>query len=298
MGEAIDYEQMLDELVATGYEGTELGDWGYMPTDAGRLRAELAERGLALLGAFVPVALKEAAAHAAGESHALRVARLLAEVGGTRSASLAAESHRPPFLVLADDSGTEPVRTQNAGRITPAHALSREEWQLFTEGAARIARAVRTQTGLDTVFHHHCAGYVETPDEIATLLDQTDPALLGLVFDTGHYLYGSGTSNPKAVMEGLERFADRTWHIHFKDLDPVVAARARLEGWDYFQAIRHGLFCELGQGVVDCPAVLAWLQARGYDGWIVVEQDVLPGMGTPKESALRNREYLETVMNL
>jgi inosose dehydratase len=30
-------------------------------------------------------------------------------------------------------------------------------------------------------------------------------------------------------------------------------------------------------------------------GWIVVEQDVLPGMGTPKESAQRNREYLKSI---
>ena len=77
-----------------------------------------------------------------------------------------------------------------------------------------------------TVFHHHCAGYVETPDEIARFLDATDPEAVGLVFDTGHYCYGSGGAD---VLEGLERFRERIWYIHFKDCQPDVAARARAE---------------------------------------------------------------------
>ncbi|HWQ14134.1 MAG TPA: hypothetical protein VNL77_15150, partial [Roseiflexaceae bacterium] len=77
-GERIGYAQMLDELRETGYAGTELGDWGFMPTEPEALRAELARRGLTLTGAFVPVALADAGAHAAGEAQALRTARLLA----------------------------------------------------------------------------------------------------------------------------------------------------------------------------------------------------------------------------
>ena len=56
-GRAIPYGQMLDELKETGYGGTELGDWGYMPTEAEHLHAELASRGVVMLGAFVPVAI-------------------------------------------------------------------------------------------------------------------------------------------------------------------------------------------------------------------------------------------------
>ena len=79
--------------------------------------------------------------------------------------------------------------------------------------------------------------------------------------------------------------------LHFKDCHPDVARRSRAEHWEYFQALRHGVFCELGKGSVDFPAVLRWLKANSYDGYTLVEQDVLPGMGTPKESARRNREY-------
>ena len=65
--------------------------------------------------------------------------------------------------------------------------------------------------------------------------------------------------------------------------------------WDGPESVGHGVFCELGTGSVDFPGVLAALDEIGYGGWIVVEQDVLPGMGTPRESARRNREYLRTI---
>jgi inosose dehydratase len=284
-GEAVGYQQMLDELRETGYTGTELGDWGYMPTEPADLRATLGQRGLRLNGAFVPVALKDPSAYAAGQAQALRVARLLA----------AAERAQPPFLVLADANGADPARTLNAGRVTPALALSADEWQTFAQRAEQIARVVRDETGLRTVFHHHCAGYVETPDEIARLLELTDPAVLGLVFDTGHYIYGTGHSDGTAVRGALDRFGERIWYIHFKDCQPQVADQARAEGWDYFAALGRGVFCELGQGCVDFPAIVAWLRARDYRGWITVEQDVLPGMGAPRESARRNRAYLASL---
>ncbi len=288
-GEGIAYGQMLDELRDTGYVGTELGDWGYMPIEPAALREELERRNLAMVGAFVPVALKYPEAHAGGEAHALKVARLLAAVTGTRVGS------QLPFVILADDNGTDPVRTQYAGRVTSEMGLNLAEWETFALGAERIARAVRSATGLPTAFHHHCAGYVETPEEITRFLDMTEPDLLGLVFDTGHYLYGSGSVDGQCVQDGLNRFGERVLHVHFKDCQPQIAGQARTEGWDYFTAVRNGVFCELGLGSVPFAAVAGWLRMRSYHGWIVVEQDILPGMGSPKASAQRNRAYLRTI---
>jgi inosose dehydratase len=285
-GAQIPFARMLDELAETGYSGTELGDWGYMPTDTVVLREELARRGLVMLGAFVPVALKHSTAHASGIAAAVKTARLLAAVAGTPA----------PYLVLADDNGSVPERTRLAGRITSESGLGPAEWKTFSAGANQLARAVFEETGLRTVFHHHCAGYVETPDEIATLLELTDPRRLGLVFDTGHYRYGSGAESCD-VVEALDRFGDRVWYVHLKDCQPEILRRARACQWDYFTALRHGVFCELGKGCVDFPALLRRLGARGYDGYVLVEQDILPGMGTPKESARRNREYLRSIEN-
>jgi inosose dehydratase len=281
-GEQIPFSCMLDELVETGYTGTELGDWGFMPTDPSALSVELKKRGLVMLGAFVPVALRHKACHEAGVANAVKTARLLAAVG----------TDPKPYLVLADSNGSDATRTRNAGRITPDMSLIGPDRRTFGQGANQVAQTVLEETGLRTVFHHHCAGYIETPDEIEVLMDSTDPNLVGLVFDTGHYAYGAGDHD---VVAGLERFKERIWYIHFKDCQPDVAAEARAEGWDYFEALRHGVFCELGKGCVDFPAVLRWLKAAGYEGYTLVEQDVLPGMGAPKESARRNREYLRSI---
>jgi len=280
--EPIAFGRMLDELVETGYTGTELGDWGYMPTDPQVLSRELERRGIVMLGAFVPVALKEASSHSAGRDVAVKTARLLAAV-----------SREPaPFLVLADKNGSVAQRTANAGRITAPMGLSDAEWKTFAEGANSIARAVKDATGLETVFHHHCAGYVETPDEIARFLELTDPKAVGLVFDTGHYAFGSAECD---VAAGLNRFKQRIRYVHLKDCSQELARESRKSRWDYFESLRRGIFCELGRGCVDFPKVLRWLKEQNYEGYVLVEQDVLPGMGAPKDSAMRNREYLRSI---
>ncbi len=281
------YAVVLDEIAETGYAGTELGDWGFMPTDPGVLADELARRNLAMLGAFVPVRLRDRAAHAAGRERAVRTAQLLAAVA-------TAESQPGPFIVLADDNGSDPVRTAHAGRAAPGMALDAEGWSAFAQGAEEIARAVRGETGLPLVFHHHSAGFVETPAELWRFAEATDPDLVGLVFDTGHYLFNAGAGDPSPE-RALVRLGGRVRHVHVKDCDPATAQRSRTEGWDYFTAIRHGVFCELGKGAVDFSAVVETLRGLAYDGWIVVEQDVLPGMGAPMESARRNRDYLRSL---
>lgn len=283
----IGHREMLDQLASTGYTGCELGDWGFLPTDPALLCEEFASRGLSLTGAFVPVELRNASAHETGLAQCVKVASLL------RDTSDRLGDNTEPFLVLADENGKDPVRTKNAGRTTPSMSLSAAEWAVFAAGADRIARAVRNQVGLRTVFHHHCAGFVETPQEIDTLLELTDANALGLVFDTGHYAYGAGGCD--AVVAAMERYASRIWYVHLKDVQPDVLSEAKSRDWDYFEAVRQGVFCELGDGCVDFPAVYSWLKRHGYSGFVTVEQDVLPGMGTPEESARRDRDYLRSI---
>jgi len=132
---------------------------------------------------------------------------------------------------------------------------------------------------------------VETGAEVRRLMSMTDPDLLGICLDTGHWTFGTGENPVDAVRE----FGDRIWHVHFKDCDPAVMAESRAREWDGLTSTGHGVFCELGKGCVDFAGMLDALEAIGYRGSIVVEQDVLPGMGDPKESARRNRDYLRAL---
>ncbi|HJZ72758.1 MAG TPA: TIM barrel protein [Vicinamibacterales bacterium] len=268
--------QVLDEMAAAGYVGTELGDWGFLPTDPRALANAVGRRGLALAGAFVPVALACADALPDGTARAVRTARLLADAGFDQA-----------FVVLSDANATVPHRTARAGRITASDGLSAHEWDGFAARASAIASSVRDETGLRTVFHHHCGGYVETPREIDALMARTDPALLGLCLDTGHLVFAGG--DPRVE---IGRYAARIRHVHFKDCARDVAARARSEEWDYHTAVRHGIFCELGRGMVRFADVRDALRLQNFRGWIIVEQDVLPGLGAPAASAARNRDYL------
>ena len=278
-GVRLEYTQMLDELTWAGYTGTELGDWGFMPTDPMKLKAELESRGLGMIGSWVTVRLYDAAYHQRGVDQAVKVARLLAEVGGNEC-----------IINIGDDHSTVHDRHYNTGRIKPEHGLSEAGWQIYAEGATKVAEAVKRETGLRSCLHQHGSTWVETPEETKKFLSITDPKLLGLCFDTGHYMLGGGDS-----VEGLKVFADRVWLVHFKDFNPSVVDNAKKNNWHYQDMIGQGVFNELGKGKVDFSAVKKVLEDINYSGWITVEQDILPGMGEPKESARRNREYLKSI---
>lgn len=265
-------QTVLSEIAASGYAGTELGDYGFLPTDAAELIAVLRQHDLALVGGFVPVALADPEAHAPGEAAALATAGLMAAVDENA------------VVVLSDDNATDAVRARVAGRVRAEDALDDDAMATFAAGADRIAAAVADQTGLGTVFHHHGGGWIETPSEVARLMDRCNPDRLGLCLDVGHYMFGGGDP-----LEAMSRFGDRIRHVHFKDFDPAVLETS--EG-GYLDAVRRGVFCELGRGAAPFSELVAALKARDYAGWIVVEQDVLPSMGAPLASATRNRQFL------
>jgi inosose dehydratase len=278
-GKTAGYQTVLKEMSDTGFLGTELGDWGFMPTDATVLKDSLADQNLDLIGAFVPVNFINPIAHERGARTAIKIAALLSEVNPDEAK-----------IVLSDENGHNPVRRKLAGRIKPQHSLKTSEWDIFAEGVEFVAKRVLEETGVESVFHHHCAGFVETPEEIRQLMDRTDPSLVGLCFDTGHYAFGGGDP-----VNGLIQFSDRINHVHFKDWAQKISEESAANEWDYFESVGNGIFCELGKGSINFEAVLKELQSQNYDGWIVVEQDILPGMGSPKESAQRNREFLKSI---
>ncbi len=273
------FEQVLDEMAAAGYTGTELGPWGYLPTDPTRLKEELDKRSLQLVSAFVPIRFADPGALDMGESIALRTGELLHALGCK-------------IIVLADDNLSIQNRADRAGRIHHEDGLSAGGWKIFASGVDRIARRLMDQYGIAVAFHHHCGGFVETPAEIDRLMELTRPELVGLCLDTGHWVYGGGDSQ---ALDPIKKYGRRINHLHFRDCDPAVTARARTEEMPYLDAVAAGLFCELGKGSVDFRAVVEQTNALGFDGYAVVEQGILPEMNTPLDSAKRNRAYLRSI---
>ena len=259
------YEQVLDEISASGYSGTELGDWGFMPTEPEVLRQRLDGRSLAMVGAFVTTRLADPRSYEASVRTAVETARLLSAVGnGGR-----------PVIVLSDEPTADPARTAAAGRVQPALSLTERQWDDAAKGVERIAAAVRDETGLRTVFHHHCAGYVETPAEIDALMQRTDPSLVGLCLDSRPCDYGGGSP-----IELRRRHRARTGTSTSKTASRISPSAPGGSRWT-ISALRHGLSASWDAGSVDFPGCFAIFRLRTTTGWIVVEQDVLPAMGSP-----------------
>jgi inosose dehydratase len=274
------YGEVLDEMVQAGYTGTELGPYGFLPTDPSELKCALAKRGLALLGAFVPLPLAQAEQHESAVESAAEVARLLAQSGA-------------PYMVLAD--AMDPARMAVAGSVDENRdGMRSDQWDGAARLLTRVARSARA-LGLSPVFHHHCGTFIETPGEVDRLLAMTDPELLGLCLDTGHYFYGGGDP-----VKCAEVYAKRIRHLHLKDVRPPVLETVRRKKIGYLDAIRMGVFCELGDGGVNLTGVIQKLIEAGFDGWAVFEQDVdtsQPGCN-PVESATRSRVYLKKTVGL
>jgi inosose dehydratase len=246
-------DRMLEAVRSLGYTGIELGPPGYLGDDAGSVVAMLQPYRLELVGAFAPLRIADEDGFRDDLAFLDRTIDILAATG----------AHGP--VVLAGDEND--VRLATAGRpdATRAAMLAPDD---FARAAERIELAAgrALDRGVSTAFHPHAATYVESPEEIAALLDATDPAVVKIAYDTGHTLVGGGDPVEVARLAG-----DRITHLHLKDVDPSVLERVRTQELTVEEAWEQGLFCPFGEGAVDFGAVLAELQ--GFAGWAVVEQD-------------------------
>jgi len=273
------YEKMLQEMSAAGYTGTELGPYGFFPTDAGLLRSKLEEHKLSLLASFVPVVLSDPASAKVAVAQIRKVGNLLASL-------------KAPFLVMADAQSEE--RDRFSGRVTEGTtpALTSEQWRNVAKVVAESA-LVAADFGLDLVFHPHVATYLETPAETERFFDATSGSGIGLCLDTGHSVYGGGDAIAEA-----EKFRDILRFVHIKDVNETVLADARRRELTFDGAIAEKVFTVIGEGSINFPSFFKTLEKNGYSGWLVVEQDVTFGKTpiAPAISIAASLKYLRGVV--
>jgi len=280
-GPQLPYARVLDEMEAAGYQGTELGPWGFLPTDHRVLASALQSRGLAMAAAFVPLNLKDRAAYDECVARVRETGALLQRLGAKD--------------ILLADAGDD-VRYQVAGRPdqTESRGLAAGEWAGYAGRLERLAQICRFDYGLTPSFHAHGGTYVENPHEIRTLLDRTDPHLLKFCLDTGHVAFGGGDP-----IEVARAYASRLGYVHLKDIDLPRLRSLLAEGKNYVAAAQQDVFVELGRGSLDVRALCDVLNASGYEGWIVVEQDRVVQADTDTlGGAKRSRDYLRTLLGV
>jgi inosose dehydratase len=253
-GHEIAADRVLSEMRQLGLSATELGPTGYLGDEPDQVRERLARYDMRLLGGFLPVPM-----HAEGLDldEAERAIRTLA-AGGSDVVVLAARS--------IDGSYDRKV------------ALDDAEWTTLLGNLKRLQDLVR-DNGMTPTLHPHVGTAVEDRPAVLRLLDSSD---IALCLDTGHLVIG-GTDPLELVRSAAERIA----HVHLKDVCLPVASTVR--DTSYIDAVRRGLYAPLGDGDLDIAAMVDALEAAGYPGWYVLEQDAaLPGEPAPGDGPARD----------
>jgi len=181
-----------------------------------------------------------------------------------------------------------PERRAVAGHVTPADALSSDGYDQFAETLNRVGE-VTLRHGVRASFHNHVGSFIETRNEIDELFSRVDPSLLFHGPDIGHLAWAGDD-----VIAYVRDYVSQITTLHLKDIDPEVRAEGVAKGWDYRQFSEHGIFTELGHGLVDFPALFDVLREASFQGWIVVETDVTQ-RPTALESASVSRAYLRSL---
>ncbi|UFU04132.1 sugar phosphate isomerase/epimerase [Ruania suaedae] len=269
-------EQIAAMVAAAGYAGIDSGPIGMLGRGE-ELRDRLQRHSLALAGGWVDMPFTDDDAFAAALPGYRDAMAFFAE-----GASLHPATAPRPTLA---DSGSAARRANPGGG--EGLSLGPSGWDTLARNVT-AAVEIAAEHGLRPTFHHHACTHVETPDEIDELLARTD---IGLTFDTGHLIIGGGDP-----LEGLQRWSGRIDHLHLKDvrtavLRDVVARKAGMR-----QVWTERAFVPLGEGDLDVEAVMSQILRSGYDGWLVIEQDVIPqpgdDPGRPQEHQVRNRDAL------
>ena len=270
------WRTVLKENAEAGYSGIELGPVGFMPEDPVLLREALQEYGQTLVGGVLFRPFHDPNSWDDVSDGAVRTCKALRD-------------HGAEHLVLIDS--ISPRRAPTAGRADEAEQMDDAEWSAFRERIVTVAKMGTEEYGLTVGIHAHAAGFMDFEPELERLLDEVDERILKICFDTGHHSYAG--FDPVSFMK---RHIDRISYMHFKDIDPHVKADVIAKRTGFYDACAQGIFCKLGDGDVNFPAVRQVLLDAGFEGWCTVEQDCDPaGNTSPIDDARHNRDYLRSI---
>jgi inosose dehydratase len=268
LGGEIPFEQCVSEMALAGFAGSEVGN--KFPKDPAILNRALELRGLGICNAWFSSFLTTKP-YKEVEAEFIKHRDFLHAVGATVIG--AAEQGRSIQGLEKPIFDAKPVFTDG-------------EWDRLCSGLNKLG-ALAAEKGMKLVYHHHMGTGVQTTAEINRLMEHTDPALLGLLYDTGHLVF-SGEDH----LAVLDTWIKRIGHVHLKDIRPAIHKKVAEEKWSFLKAVREGTFTVPGDGCIDFVPVFDALKHSGYSGWWVVEAEQDPARANPLEYAIKARSYI------
>ena len=269
-------ETALAEGKEIGYEGFELGN--KFPKDGPALKAKLDSFGLACVSGWYSGFLAEDSVEAEVERCKAHMSKL--QYNGVK------------VVVYGECAGTIQGQIDTPLAKRPRFA-SDALWKAYAERLNAFGAHLQTSYGITLAYHHHMGAYVESPDDLDRLMALTDPASVGLLYDTGHAYFG-GATEPDLL---LKKHVTRVVHVHCKDVRPKVISQARNDGWSFLNGVLNGTFTVPGDGVIDYEAILSTLHAAGYQGWLVVEAEQDPALAPSYAYAQKGFQTLTSIVD-
>jgi inosose dehydratase len=253
-------EQAIDDIAAVGFHGIQLRSpilekYGDRPAE---LKRRLDDKGLTLMCLSSGSLDADPARRAEYLDTHTKNARF---VGALNGSVLQVISRRPK------DRAPTPAEFESLGALL-----------------SDLGRRTR-EVGVSLVYHNHMHAFGESPEEVARVMDLTDPKAVWLLFDIAHYTQAGGDP-----VKGIARHKDRIAFVHLKDVvSPLEDGKPPRESYR---------FVELGRGHVDVKGSLAALVAAGLRRPGVIELDTVEAGTTPKQAAEANKQYAVGVLGL
>ncbi|TBL71442.1 myo-inosose-2 dehydratase [Paenibacillus thalictri] len=271
LGDHYTAEQVLGDMSGLGFAGTEF--CRKFPRDVEQLKKLMAGFNMELTSQWKSV-------------HFSDPSRREEELQAFREHADFLKAMGAKYVVTCETGNSFEDLTQNSVTVEP---LTDEQWKHLAEGLNEAGRYCR-DNGMQLVYHYHGETVVESGEEIARLMEITDPELVHMLYDTGHAYFGG--SDPLHV---LKTYYDRIKYIHLKDIRQDVLDWKRENNVRFREAVRKGVFTVPGDGCIDFAPIFAELKARGYEGWMIVEAEQDPSIADPVVYAAKTREYIAKV---
>lgn len=262
------FEQCISEMALAGFTGCEVGN--KYPKDTTVLKKALDLRGMQICNAWFSTFLTTKP-YEETEKEFIKHITFLKEMGA-KVVGVSEQGHsiQGTDLSIFDDK----------------YVMNDEEWDMLCTGLNKLGKVAKDM-GITLTFHHHMGTVVQTAAEIDRLMENTDPELFNLLFDSGHLAYCG-----EDYMYILKKYINRIKHVHLKDIRPDVIADVKAKGESFLQGVRKGTFTVPGDGVIDFAPIFDVLSENDYEGYVLVEAEQDPAIANPFEYAVKARKYI------
>lgn len=268
LGSENTFEQCVSEMALAGFTGCEVGN--KYPKDVRELKKALDLRGMEICNAWFSTFLTTKPYHET-EKGFIEHITFLKEMGAK--------------VVGVSEQGNS-IQGTSLPIFEAKHIMNDEEWDLLCTGLNKLGKAAKDM-GITLTFHHHMGTVVQTAAEIDRMMENTDPALFNLLFDSGHLAYCG-----EDYMYILKKYIDRIKHVHLKDIRPDVIKTVRDEKKSFLEGVRMGTFTVPGDGAIDFVPIFEVLAKNDYEGYVLVEAEQDPAIANPFEYAVKARRYI------